>query len=272
MKKNTVKIIIASLLIAAVGAVGGMGISACINNSQKAPEQTIVATEKAEKKNSDSDKTKETKVETQAPTVKATVKPTVKPTQAPTQKPTQAPTQNPTQKPAPAPTQKPTEKPAPTVAPTQAPTQAPTKPATPDEASKLYTVLKSTIKDSKAQGYKVVSLKGTDAKVLVLSFGKKEADRTYKFYKIDTKSVASLGKLSGSDTTAYIDKESGNFCLCTVKDGAYSLDTVKVEKNAVKLSNTASGALEEGQKLPELSGKTVSFLSITDFSGISSFK
>ena len=79
MKKNTVKIIIASLLITAVGAVGGMGISACINNSQKAPEQTIVATEKAEKKNSDSDKTKETKVETQAPTVKATVKPTATP-------------------------------------------------------------------------------------------------------------------------------------------------------------------------------------------------
>lgn len=273
MKKNTVKIIIATLLIAAVGAVGGMGISACINNSQQqVPSQITVATEKADKKNSDSDKTKETKVETQAPTEKATVKPTQAPTQKPTVKPTQAPTQKPTEKPAPtqAPTVAPTQ--APTVAPTQAPTVAPTKPATPDEATKIYTVLKNTIKDSKAQGYKVVKLDGTDAKVLVLSFGKKEADRTYKFYRIDAKSVASLGKLSGCDTTTYIDKESGSFCLCTVKDGAYSLDTVKVEKDTVKLANTASGALEDGQKLPTLSGKTVSFLSITDFSGIDSFK
>ena len=268
MKKNTVKIIIASLLIAAVGAVGGMGISACINNSQKAPEQTIVATEKAEKKNSDSDKTKETKVETQAPTVKATVKPTVKPTQAPTQKPTQAPTQNPTQKPAPAPTQKPTEKPAPaptqapTVAPTQAPTQAPTKPATPDEASKLYTVLKNTIKDSKAQGYMVVSLKGTDAKVLVLTFGKEEAKKSFKFYTIGKKDVTSVGKLSAANVTAYTDKESGKLCLYTNKDGEATYNAVKLEKDTVKLTAMTDNTV----------GKAVKFLPTNDFTDLDQFK
>ena len=280
MKKTTIKTIIASLLIAAVAGTAAMALSACSNNNQQNtnPTEIVTSTDKAEKKNADLKK-KDAKSETQAPTVKATVKPTVKPTEKtaakktaakPTVKPTEKPTEKPAAKPAVKPTEKttpavkPTEKPAPapTQAPTVKPTEKPVKPATPDEATNLYTTLKNTIKNSKAEGYKIVSIKGTDAKVLVLTFGKEEAKKSFKFYTIGKKDVTSVGKLSAANVTAYTDKESGKLCLYTNKDGEATYNTVKLEKDTVKLTAMTDNT----------AGKAVKFLPTNDFTDLDQFK
>ncbi|WP_405346710.1 hypothetical protein [Ruminococcus sp.] len=290
MKKTTIKTIIASLLIAAVAGTAAMALSACSNNTRQNtnPTEIVTSTDKAEKKNADLKK-KDAKTETQAPTVKATVKPTVKPTEKtaakktaakPTVKPTEKPTEKPAAKPAVKPTEKttpavkPTEKPTPAVKPTEkpapAPTQAPTvkptekpvKPATPDEATNLYTTLKNTIKDSKAEGYKIVSIKGTDAKVLVLTFGKEEAKKSFKFYTIGKKDVTSVGKLSAANVTAYTDKESGKLCLYATKDGEATYNTVKLDKDTVKLTAMTDNT----------AGKAVKFLPTNDFTDLNQFK
>lgn len=280
MKKTTIKTIIASLLIAAVAGTAAMALSACSNNNQQNtnPTEIVASTDKAEKKNADLKK-KDAKTETQAPTVKATVKPTVKPTEKtaakktaakPTVKPTEKPTEKPAAKPAVKPTEKttpavkPTEKPAPapTQAPTVKPTEKPVKPATPDEATNLYTTLKNTIKNSKAEGYKIVSIKGTDSKVLVLTFGKEEAKKSFKFYTIGKKDVTSVGKLSAANVTAYTDKESGKLCLYTNKDGEATYNTVKLEKDTVKLTAMTDNT----------AGKAVKFLPTNDFTDLDQFK
>lgn len=280
MKKTTIKTIIASLLIAAVAGTAAMALSACSNNTQQNtnPTEIVASTDKAEKKNADLKK-KDAKTETQAPTVKATVKPTVKPTEKtaakktaakPTVKPTEKPTEKPAAKPAVKPTEKttpavkPTEKPAPapTQAPTVKPTEKPVKPATPDEATNLYATLKNTIKNSKAEGYKIVSIKGTDAKVLVLTFGKEEAKKSFKFYTIGKKDVTSVGKLSAANVTAYTDKESGKLCLYTNKDGEATYNTVKLEKDTVKLTAMTDNTV----------GKAVKFLPTNDFTDLDQFK
>ncbi len=276
MKKTTIKTIIASLLIAAVAGTAAMALSACSNNTQQNtnPTEIVASTDKAEKKNADLKK-KDAKTETQAPTVKATVKPTVKPTEKTAAKKTAAkPTVKPTEKPAAKPAVKPTEKttpavkptekpaPAPTQAPTVKPTEKPVKPATPDEATNLYTTLKNTIKNSKAEGYKIVSIKGTDAKVLVLTFGKEEAKKSFKFYTIDKKDVTSVGKLSAANVTAYTDKESGKLCLYTNKDGEATYNTVKLEKDTVKLTAMTDNT----------AGKAVKFLPTNDFTDLDQFK
>ena len=280
MKKTTIKTIIASLLIATVAGTAAMALSACSNNNQQNtnPTEIVTSTDKAEKKNADLKK-KDAKAETQTPTVKATVKPTVKPTEKtaakktaakPTVKPTEKPTEKPSAKPVVKPTEKttpavkPTEKPAPapTQAPTVKPTEKPVKPATPDEATNLYTSLKNTIKNSKAEGYKVVSIKGTDAKVLVLTFGKEEAKKSFKFYTIGKKDVTSVGKLSAANVTAYTDKESGKLCLYTNKDGEATYNTVKLEKDTVKLTAMTDNT----------AGKAVKFLPTNDFTDLDQFK
>lgn len=280
MKKTTIKTIIASLLIATVAGTAAMALSACSNNNQQNtnPTEIVTSTDKAEKKNADLKK-KDAKTETQAPTVKATVKPTVKPTEKtaakktaakPTVKPTEKPTEKPAAKPAIKPTEKttpavkPTEKPAPapTQAPTVKPTEKPVKPATPDEATNLYTTLKNTIKNSKVEGYKIVSIKGTDAKVLVLTFGKEEAKKSFKFYTIGKKDVTSVGKLSAANVTAYTDKESGKLCLYTNKDGEATYNTVKLEKDTVKLTAMTDNTV----------GKAVKFLPTNDFTDLDQFK
>lgn len=280
MKKTTIKTIIASLLIAAVAGTAAMALSACSNNNQQNtnPTEIVTSTEKAEKKNADLKK-KDAKTETQVPTVKATAKPTVKPTEKtaakktaakPTVKPTEKPTEKPAAKPAIKPTEKttpavkPTEKPAPapTQAPTVKPTEKPVKPATPDEATNLYTTLKNTIKNSKAEGYKIVSIKGTDAKVLVLTFGKEEAKKSFKFYTIGKKDVTSVGKLSAANVTAYTDKESGKLCLYTNKDGEATYNAVKLEKDTVKLTAMTDNTV----------GKAVKFLPTNDFTDLDQFK
>ena len=280
MKKTTIKTIIASLLIATVAGTAAMALSACSNNNQQNtnPTEIVTSTEKAEKKNADLKK-KDAKTETQVPTVKATAKPTVKPTEKtaakktaakPTVKPTEKPTEKPAAKPAIKPTEKttpavkPTEKPAPapTQAPTVKPTEKPVKPATPDEATNLYTTLKNTIKNSKAEGYKIVSIKGTDAKVLVLTFGKEEAKKSFKFYTIGKKDVTSVGKLSAANVTAYTDKESGKLCLYTNKDGEATYNTVKLEKDTVKLTAMTDNT----------AGKAVKFLPTNDFTDLDQFK
>ena len=284
MKKTTIKTIIASLLIAAVAGTAAMALSACSNNTRQNtnPTEIVASTDKAEKKNADLKK-KDAKTETQAPTVKATVKPTVKPTEKtaakktaakptvkPTEKPAAKPTVKPTEKPAVKPTEKttpavkPTEKPAPapTQAPTVKPTEKPVKPATPDEATNLYATLKNTIKNSKAEGYKIVSIKGTDAKVLVLTFGKEEAKKSFKFYTIGKKDVTSVGKLSAANVTAYTDKESGKLCLYTNKDGEAAYNTVKLEKDTVKLTAMTDNT----------AGKAVKFLPTNDFTDLDQFK
>ena len=280
MKKTTIKTIIASLLIAAVAGTAAMALSACSNNTRQNtnPTEIVTSTDKAEKKNADLKK-KDAKTETQAPTVKATVKPTVKPTEKtaakktaakPTVKPTEKPTEKPAAKPAVKPTEKttpavkPTEKPAPapTQAPTVKPTEKPVKPATPDEATNLYATLKNTIKNSKAEGYKIVSIKGTDAKVLVLTFGKEEAKKSFKFYTIGKKDVTSVGKLSAANVTAYTDKESGKLCLYTNKDGEATYNTVKLEKDTVKLTAMTDNT----------AGKAVKFLPTNDFTDLDQFK
>lgn len=280
MKKTTIKTIIASLLIAAVAGTAAMALSACSNNNQQNtnPTEIVTSTDKAEKKNADLKK-KDAKTETQAPTVKATVKPTVKPTEKtatkktaakPTVKPTEKPTEKSAAKPAAKPTEKttptvkPTEKPAPapTQAPTVKPTEKPVKPATPDEATNLYTTLKNTIKSSKAEGYKIVSVKGTDAKVLVLTFGKEEAKKSFKFYTIGKKDVTAVGKLSAANVTAYTDKESGKLCLYTNKDGEATYNTVKLEKDTVKLTAMTDNT----------AGKAVKFLPTNDFTDLDQFK
>ena len=276
MKKTTIKTIIASLLIAAVAGTAAMALSACSNNNQQNtnPTEIVTSTEKAEKKNADLKK-KDAKTETQVPTVKATAKPTVKPTEKTAAKKTAAkPTVKPTEKPAAKPAVKPTEKttpavkptekpaPAPTQAPTVKPTEKPVKPATPDEATNLYTTLKNTIKNSKAEGYKIVSIKGTDAKVLVLTFGKEEAKKSFKFYTIGKKDVTSVGKLSAANVTAYTDKESGKLCLYTNKDGETTYNTVKLEKDTVKLTAMTDNT----------AGKAVKFLPTNDFTDLDQFK
>lgn len=276
MKKTTIKTIIASLLIAAVAGTAAMALSACSNNNQQNtnPTEIVTSTEKAEKKNADLKK-KDAKTETQVPTVKATAKPTVKPTEKTAAKKTAAkPTVKPTEKPAAKPAVKPTEKttpavkptekpaPAPTQAPTVKPTEKPVKPATPDEATNLYTTLKNTIKNSKAEGYKIVSIKGTDAKVLVLTFGKEEAKKSFKFYTIGKKDVTSVGKLSAANVTAYTDKESGKLCLYTNKDGEATYNTVKLEKDTVKLTAMTDNT----------AGKAVKFLPTNDFTDLDQFK
>nr|WP_316622624.1 hypothetical protein [uncultured Ruminococcus sp.] len=280
MKKTTIKTIIASLLIATVAGTAAMALSACSNNNQQNtnPTEIVTSTDKAEKKNADLKK-KDAKAETQTPTVKATVKPTVKPTEKtaakktaanPTVKPTEKPTEKPAAKPAAKPTEKttpavkPTEKPAPapTQAPTVKPTEKPVKPATPDEATNLYATLKNTIKNSKAEGYKIVSIKGTDAKVLVLTFGKEEAKKSFKFYTIGKKDVTSVGKLSAANVTAYTDKESGKLCLYTNKDGEATYNTVKLEKDTVKLTAMTDNT----------AGKAVKFLPTNDFTDLDQFK
>lgn len=276
MKKTTIKTIIASLLIATVAGTAAMALSACSNNNQQNtnPTEIVTSTDKAEKKNADLKK-KDAKTETQAPTVKATVKPTVKPTEKTAAKKTAAkPTVKPTEKSAakPAvkltekttPAVKPTEKPAPapTQAPTVKPTEKPVKPATPDEATNLYTSLKNTIKNSKAEGYKIVSIKGTDAKVLVLTFGKEEAKKSFKFYTIGKKDVTSVGKLSAANVTAYTDKESGKLCLYTNKDGEATYNTVNLEKDTVKLTAMTDNT----------AGKAVKFLPTNDFTDLDQFK
>ena len=272
MKKTTIKTIIASLLIAAVAGTAAMALSACSNNNQQNtnPTEIVTSTDKAEKKNADLKK-KDAKTETQAPTVKATVKPTVKPTEKTAAKKTVAkPTEKPTEKPAVKPTEKttpavkPTEKPAPapTQAPTVKPTEKPVKPATPDEATNLYAILKNTIKNSKAEGYKIVSIKGTDAKVLILTFGKEEAKKSFKFYTIGKKDVTSVGKLSAANVTAYTDKESGKLCLYTNKDGEATYNAVKLEKDTVKLTAMTDNT----------AGKAVKFLPTNDFTDLDLFK
>ena len=276
MKKTTIKTIIASLLIATVAGTAAMALSACSNNNQQNtnPTEIVTSTEKAEKKNADLKK-KDAKTETQVPTVKATAKPTVKPTEKTAAKKTAAkPTVKPTEKPAAKPAVKPTEKttpavkptekpaPAPTQAPTVKPTEKPVKPATPDEATNLYTTLKNTIKNSKAEGYKIVSIKGTDAKVLVLTFGKEEAKKSFKFYTIGKKDVTSVGKLSAANVTAYTDKESGKLCLYTNKDGEATYNTVKLEKDTVKLTAMTDNT----------AGKAVKFLPTNDFTDLDQFK
>ena len=276
MKKTTIKTIIASLLIATVAGTAAMALSACSNNNQQNtnPTEIVTSTEKAEKKNADLKK-KDAKTETQAPTVKATVKPTVKPTEKTAAKKTAAkPTVKPTEKPAAKPAVKPTEKttpavkptekpaPAPTQAPTVKPTEKPVKPATPDEATNLYTTLKNTIKNSKVEGYKIVSIKGTDAKVLVLTFGKEEAKKSFKFYTIGKKDVTSVGKLSAANVTAYTDKESGKLCLYTNKDGEATYNAVKLEKDTVKLTAMTDNTV----------GKAVKFLPTNDFTDLDQFK
>ena len=247
---------------------------------------------------------KPTQKTTQATTQKATVKPTQKPTQAPTQKPTVKPTQKPVQKtapkpaakPAPKPVQKPTQAPtaaptqAPTAAPTQAPTTAPTEAPTlafaeapttaPTEAptaaptekeTELYKAFKKVVNDSKAEGYRIVKLDSKNNNVLVLSFGKKAADRSYRFYSIGKNDLTLLGKLDAANSTAYTDKDTKCFRLFTVTENAYSTASVKADKGTVKLSAIDSGVIEAGQAAPKLPGAAVNFTAVSDLSGINGF-
>ncbi len=245
---------------------------------------------------------KPTQKTTQATAQKTTVKPTQKPTQAPTQKPTVKPTQKPVQKtapkpaakPAPKPVQKPTQAPtaaptqAPTAAPTQAPTTAPTEAPTfafaeamttaPTEAAapteketELYKAFKKVVKDSKAEGYRIVKLDSENNNVLVLSFGKKAADRSYRFYSIGKNDLTLLGKLDAANSTAYTDKDTKCFRLFTVTENAYSTASVKADKGTVKLSAIDSGVIEAGQAVPKLPGAAVNFTAVSDLSGINGF-
>lgn len=247
---------------------------------------------------------KPTQKPTQAPTQKPTVKPTQKPVQKtapkpaakpapkPVQNPTQAPTAAPTQAPTAAPTQAPTTTPteAPTFAFAEAPTTAPTEAATvaateapttaateaptaapTEKETELYKAFKKVVKDSKAEGYRIVKLDSENNNVLVLSFGKKAADRSYKFYSIGKNDLTLLGKLDAANSTAYTDKDTKCFRLFTVTENAYSTASVKADKGTVKLSAIDSGVIEAGQAAPKLPGAAVNFTAVSDLSGINGF-
>ena len=265
---------------------------------------TVKPTQKTTQATTQKATVKPTQKPTQAPTQNPTVKPTQKPVQKtapkpatkpapkPVQKPTQAPTVAPTQAPTAAPTQAPTTAPteAPTLAFVEAPTTAPTEAATvaateaPTTASteapttapteketELYKAFKKVVKDSKAEGYRIVKLDSENNNVLVLSFGKKAADRSYRFYSIGKNDLTLLGKLDAANSTAYTDKDTKCFRLFTVTENAYSTASVKADKGTVKLSAIDSGVIEAGQAAPKLPGAAVNFTAVSDLSGINGF-
>ena len=269
---------------------------------------TVKPTQKTTQATTQKATVKPTQKPTQAPTQKPTVKPTQKPVQKtapkpaakpapkPVQKPTQAPTAAPTQAPTAAPTQAPTTAPteAPTFAPTEAPTTAPTEAATEaatvaateapttdateapttaptEKGTELYKAIKKVVNDSKAEGYRIVKLDSENNNVLVLSFGKKAADRSYRFYSIGKNDLTLLGKLDAANSTAYTDKDTKCFRLFTVTENAYSTASVKADKGTVKLSAIDSGVIEAGQAAPKLPGAAVNFTAVSDLSGINGF-
>ena len=257
---------------------------------------TVKPTQKTTQATTQKATVKPTQKPTQAPTQKPTVKPTQKPVQKtapkPVQKPTQAPTAAPTQAPTAAPTQAPTTAPteaptfafaeamttapteaatvaateAPTTAATEAPTAAPT-----EKETELYKAFKKVVNDSKAEGYRIVKLDSKNNNVLVLSFGKKAADRSYRFYSIGKNDLTLLGKLDAANSTAYTDKDTKCFRLFTVTENAYSTASVKADKGTVKLSAIDSGVIEAGQAAPKLPGAAVNFTAVSDLSGINGF-
>ena len=265
---------------------------------------TVKPTQKTTQATTQKATVKPTQKPTQAPTQKPTVKPTQKPVQKtapkpaakpapkPVQKPTQAPTAAPTQAPTAAPTQAPTTAPteaptfafaeamttapteaatvaateAPTTASSEAPTAAPT-----EKETELYKAFKKVVKDSKAEGYRIVKLDSENNNVLVLSFGKKAADRSYRFYSIGKNDLTLLGKLDAANSTAYTDKDTKCFRLFTVTENAYSTASVKADKGTVKLSAIDSGVIEAGQAAPKLPGAAVNFTAVSDLSGINGF-
>ena len=101
-----------------------------------------------------------------------------------------------------------------------------------------------------------------DLFILVLTFGKEEAKKSFKFYTIGKKDVTSVGKLSAANVTAYTDKESGKLCLYTNKDGEATYNTVKLEKDTVKLTAMTDNT----------AGKAVKFLPTNDFTDLDQFK
>ena len=269
---------------------------------------TVKPTQKTTQATTQKATVKPTQKPTQAPTQKPTVKPTQKPVQKtapkpaakpapkPVQKPTQAPTAAPTQAPTAAPTQAPTTAPteaptfafaeAPTTAPTEAATEAATVAATEapttaateaptaaptEKETELYKAFKKVVNDSKAEGYRIVKLDSENNNVLVLSFGKKAADRSYRFYSIGKNDLTLLGKLDAANSTAYTDKDTKCFRLFTVTENAYSTASVKADKGTVKLSAIDSGVIEAGQAAPKLPGAAVNFTAVSDLSGINGF-
>ena len=271
----TTKKIVATIMVAVVAISTGLTIYFCTSaNAEEGkitPTQAVTAaseatTEKATVKPTD----KATEAPTAAPTVKPTVAPTQKPTVAPTAKPTVAPTVKPTVAPTQAPTAAPTS--APTQAPTAEPTVAPTEEPTEIEHSTLYNELKDIIKDSSANGYKVLTVDGSDNKMLVLSCGKAENDRAYKFYEIDGNDVTYIGKVSGSHTTAYTEKGKTDLCLFKAHQGVYFYGSVTVsEQGKLSVSYGEEHVVPQGQDYPKLPGDKVNFLNTTDFSGIADF-
>ena len=257
---------------------------------------TVKPTQKTAQATTQKATVKPTRKPTQAPTQKPTVKPTQKPVQKtapkpaakpapkPVQKPTQAPTAAPTQAPTTAPTEAPTfafaeamttapteaatvaATEAPTTAATEAPTAAPT-----EEETELYKAFKKVVNDSKAEGYRIVKLDSENSNVLVLSFGKKAADRSYRFYSIGKNDLTLLGKLDAANSTAYTDKDTKCFRLFTVTENAYSTASVKADKGTVKLNAIDSGVIEAGQAAPKLPGAAVNFTAVSDLSGINGF-
>ena len=272
-KKNTVKIIIASLILATVAAGSAIIITACVNsNAASLPTEATAVTQTITEKATE----KASEKATTAPTEKATQKPTQKATQAPTQKPTQAPTQAPATKPTQAPAPKPTDKPAePTEAPVK-PTEAPAKPTEePTEietGSTTYEVLKNVITTSKANGYAVTKLDGIEGKVLVLSYGKDEAKSSCKIYRIGDSELSSLGKISTAHSAAYLDE---NECLCLYKAhmSNYSYGSVTVdENNKLGIDVVRQGIVKADESYPEIPGDKLSLLDINDLSGIGEYQ
>ena len=255
--------------------------------TQKATEKaTQKATQKATKKATEKATQKAAKKATQKATEKPAQKPTQKPTAAPTQAPTAAPTAAPTVKatvaPTAAPTQKPTE--APTVAPTEAPSETPVMKSTAvsaeasaetpteGEHTELYKAIKDVIKDNKATSYQVVTVKGSDNKMLVLSCGKGEIDATFKFYEIDKNDLTYIGKLKGANTVAYTEKGKTDLCLYKVQKNAYSYGVVKLDdKGKLMLNVIKEGTAKSVKELPKLPGMKINFFKNTDLSGIADF-
>ena len=260
-----------------------------VKPTQKTTQATTQkATVKPTQKPTQAPTQKPTAKPVQKPAQKTTPKPAAKPAPKPVQKPTQAPTVAPTQAPTAAPTQAPTTAPteaptfafaeAPTTAPTEAATEAATVAATEapttaptEKETELYKAFKKVVKDSKAEGYRIVKLDSENNNVLVLSFGKKAADRSYRFYSIGKNDLTLLGKLDAANSTAYTDKDTKCFRLFTVTENAYSTASVKADKGTVKLSAIDSGVIEAGQAAPKLPGAAVNFTAVSDLSGINGF-
>ena len=119
--------------------------------------------------------------------------------------------------------------------------------------------------------YAITKLDGLDGKVLILSYGKDNANSYIKIYQIGNCELTGLGKISTSNGSLYINND-GNMALYKAEKNTYSYGAIVVnDSGKLSVDIQKQGVVPSGGTYPDIPGAKISLYATTDLSAIRDF-